>query len=54
MLFRNVPPAIAMALAQTEESEVAERRRLMEEKDLATELEAVDLIAERIRARRLS
>ena len=54
MLFRNVPPAIAMALAQTEESEVAERRRLMEEKDLTTELEAVDLVAERIRARRLS
>ena len=53
MLFRNVPPAIAMALAQTEESEVAERRRLMEENGLATELEAVDLVAERIRARRL-
>lgn len=53
MLFRNVPPAIAMALAQTEESEVAERRRLVEEKGLATELEAVDLVAERIRERRL-
>ena len=53
MLFRNVPPAIAMALAQTEASEVAERMRLMKEKGLATELEAVDLIAERIRERRL-
>ena len=54
MLFRNVPPAIAMALAQTEESEVADRHRLMEEHDLATELEAVDLVAEQIRGRRLS
>ena len=54
MLFRNVPPAIALALAQTEESEVAERRRLMEENGLATELEAVDLVAERIRERRLT
>ena len=54
MLFRNVPPAIAMALAQTEESEVAERMRLMEEHGLATELQAVDLVAERIRERRLS
>ena len=53
MLFRNVPPAIAMALAQTEESEVAERRRLMKEKGLTTELEAVDLVAEQIRERRL-
>ena len=54
MLFRNVPPAIAMALAQTEESEVAERRRIMEEKGLSTELEAVGFIAEEIRDRRLS
>ncbi len=54
MLFRNVPPAVAMALAQTEESEVAERLRLMEEHGLATELEAVDLVAEKIRERRLS
>ena len=54
VLFRNVPPAIAMALAQTEASEVAERKRLMDENSLATELEAVDLVAERIRERRLS
>ncbi|MYH90605.1 MAG: conjugative transfer ATPase [Gammaproteobacteria bacterium] len=54
ILFRNVPPAIAMALAQTEASEVAERRRLMQENGLTTELEAVDLIAEQIRERRLS
>ena len=54
MLFRNVPPAIAMALAQTEESEVAERMRLMKEKGLSSELEAVDLVAEQIRERRLS
>ena len=54
MLFRNVPPAIAMALSQTEESEVAERLRLMDEHGLETELEAVDLVAEQIRERRLS
>ena len=54
MLFRNVPPAIALALAQTEESEVAERHRLMKEHGLATELEAVSLVAEQIRQRRLS
>ena len=54
MLFRNVPPAIAMALAQTEQSEVAERHQLMKEHGLATEIDAVDLVAERIRERRLS
>jgi len=52
MLFRNVPPAIAMALAQTEETEVAERMRVMEEQGLQDELEAVEFIAERIREAR--
>ena len=52
MLFRNVPPAIAMALAQTEEAEVAERRRVMEEQGMEDELEAVEFIAERIRKAR--
>ncbi|MYB34523.1 MAG: conjugative transfer ATPase [Gammaproteobacteria bacterium] len=52
MLFRNVPPAIAMALAQTEETEVAERMRVMEEQGLEDELEAVEFIAERIREAR--
>lgn len=54
MLFRNVPPAIAMALAQTEETEVAERMRLMQEQGLETELDAVELIAGRIREARRS
>lgn len=53
MLFRNVPPALALALAQTEEAEVAERRQLMEELGLATELDAVHAVAERIREARL-
>ncbi len=52
MLFRNVPPAIAMALAQTEESEVAERMRVMEQENLGSELEAVEFIAEQIREAR--
>jgi len=52
MLFRNVPPAIAMALAQTEESEVAVRMRVMEQQNLDTELDAVEFIAERIREAR--
>lgn len=52
MLFRNVPPAIAMALAQTEETEVAARMRVMEEQGLKDELEAVEVIAERIREAR--
>lgn len=52
MLFRNVPPAIAMALAQTEETEVAERRRVMAERGLADELAAVEFIAAGIREAR--
>ena len=53
MLFRNVPPALAMALAQTEETEVAARHRLMKELGLATELDAVYAVAEQIREARL-
>lgn len=53
MLFRNVPPALAMALAQTEEAEVAQRHRLMKELELETELDAVYAVAERIREARL-
>ncbi len=54
LLFRNVPPALALALAQTEESEVAERQRRMREQGLHSEIEAVEEIAEQIRQRRVS
>lgn len=47
-LFRNAPPAIALALSQTEKSEKAERARLMEEKNIS-EIDAAYLIAESIR-----
>ena len=46
-------PALAMALAQTEETEVAARQRLMMERGLATELDAVYAVAEQIREARL-
>ncbi|MCY4274900.1 MAG: conjugative transfer ATPase [Gammaproteobacteria bacterium] len=52
MLFRNVPPAIALALAQTEEAEVTQRKRIMEEENLDSEIEAVEWIAEKIREAR--
>lgn len=52
MLFRNVPPAIAMALAQTEAAEVAERMRIMQDQELENELAAVNFIAEKIREAR--
>ena len=47
-LFRNAPPAIALALSQTEKSEKAERARLMKEKNIS-EIDAAYLIAESIR-----
>ncbi|WP_006460512.1 conjugative transfer ATPase [Thiomicrospira aerophila] len=50
-LFRNVPPAIAMALAQTEGDEKVARKKLMDEHGIS-ELEAAELIAETMRARR--
>ena len=50
-LFRNVPPALALALAQTEQHEKADRADLMRENG-CDELEAALMIAERIAARR--
>ena len=46
-LFRNVPPALSLALAMTEKHEKAERAAIMREEN-CTELEAVYEIARRI------
>ena len=46
-LFRNVPPALPLALAMTEGDEKAHRRRLME-RHQCTELQAAMLVAEEI------
>jgi conjugative transfer ATPase len=51
MLFRNVPPALSLALAMTEGHEKAERHRIMRERG-CSELEAAYAIAETIEARR--
>ncbi len=51
-LFRNVPPAVALALSQTEKNEKAQRAKLME-KHGWSELEAAYQIAEDIRMSRL-
>ncbi len=46
--FRNVPPALALALSQTEKDEKAHRAQLMRDQN-CSELEAVYQIAENIR-----
>jgi len=46
-LFRNVPPALSLALTMTEKHEKAERAAIMREKS-CSELEAVYEIARRI------
>jgi hypothetical protein len=51
MLFRNVPPPLALALAMTEKDEKARRHALMREHN-CTELEAVNYVAEEIRQKR--
>ena len=51
MLFRNVPPALPIALAMTEGHEKAARKRLMDEHGI-TEMEAATMIADRISAKR--
>ena len=51
-LFRNVPPAVALALAQTEKHEKAHRARLCEEHGIS-ELDAALKIADELRAQRL-
>jgi conjugative transfer ATPase len=50
-LFRNVPPAIALALGMTEKEEKAERARLMQAHQ-CTELDAVLLVAAQIAKKR--
>ncbi len=51
MLFRNVPPALSLALSQTEKDEKAYRAELMRRHN-CSELEAVRRISETIRQRR--
>ncbi|MET0080873.1 MAG: conjugative transfer ATPase, partial [Candidatus Thiodiazotropha lotti] len=51
-LFRNVPPAIALAIAQTEQSEKQNRHLIMEEMGLTEELDAAIEIAKQIESRR--
>ena len=48
-LFRNVPPAMSLALAQSEKHEKARRRELMEEHQCA-EYEAAQMIAQEMMA----
>ena len=50
-LFRNVPPALALALSQTEKSEKAQRAQLMKDREIS-EIEAAYLVSESIRAER--
>jgi conjugative transfer ATPase len=51
-LFRNVPPALALAIAQTEQEEKRARREIMEEMGLTEELDAALEVARGIEARR--
>ena len=51
MLVRNVPPALPIALAMTEQHEKTERQAIMNERQ-CTELEAADLVAERLMRKR--
>lgn len=50
-LFRNVPPALPIALAMTEQHEKAQRRSIMDAKG-CSELEAAYVVAEQLAARR--
>jgi conjugative transfer ATPase len=52
MLFRNVPPPLAIALAMTEGHEKAERKRIMDEHN-CSEMEAAVHVARRIAKRPL-
>lgn len=54
ILFRNVPPAIDLALAMTEKDEKSERFELMRQYNLDFELDAAYKKAELIRKQRLS
>ena len=50
-LFRNVPPALPIALAMTEGHEKAHRRRLMEQHG-CTEMQAAQMVADELTAKR--
>ncbi len=50
-LFRNAPPALALALSQTEKDERVKRLKLMQQKNIS-EIDAAYLIAESIRHNR--
>lgn len=51
MLFRNVPPPLAIALAMTEKHEKAARRRLMDQHG-CTEMQAAQMVARELAKRR--
>ena len=51
MLFRNVPPPLALALAMTEKDEKSHRYELMAEHG-CTEIEAVEIVAAEITKKR--
>lgn len=51
VLFRNVPPALPIALAMTEGHEKAQRRRIMDARG-CTELQAAYVVAEELTAKR--
>lgn len=51
VLFRNVPPALPIALAMTEGHEKAHRRRLMDAHG-CTEMQAAQMVADELTARR--
>ncbi len=51
-LFRNVPPALALALSQTEKNEKAARAKLMKLRNIS-EIEAAYLLAESVRTQRM-
>ena len=52
-LFRVVMPALPLALAGTDDDEKAERRQIMKERN-CSEIDAVHVVADRIKARRLA
>lgn len=51
LLFRNVPPPLALALAMTEKDEKARRHQIMQERG-CSELEAVSVMAEELSRKR--
>ncbi len=50
-LFRNVPPRFMLALSMTEQNERAELAAIMRDENLSSELEAVEIMAQRLEAK---